>query len=667
MLRRLILIFPVIAGTLMIMLAVLINGQPSVFSDTDDYFEHGKNFAYAVAYATHLKEVPAPPTDPGEIADAKQAAEDNHMSHPELAARSPYYGLLLYGAQRVGTIWLLAAIQAAIGAWLIWLLWRTTLPCAPLWTVYAIEGAAAFLTTLPFFAGFAMPDVFGAYMAIAVVVLIASWDRLGASERTALGVLIAGACTFHGSHPLLAVALGALGGALAWWLKTPRRALALSLATILGAVVAAFVANAIYMQAVKVSTGDTPGRPPFLAVRLLADGPGRDYLRYACAHGESYALCKYKGLPLDDTDEMLWSDLPTLGVFNMSDYATRVRMEHEEMRFVLSVVKYDPLGVAGAMVKNWGLQLTGVYADDPLRDPHYYLTNSYWGTTNLPWLIRHAGDCGHDNHGCASRIDKDGSKWLDGFPFVLALGFVAWRLSRRDVIAALKVRDGDAPGVRLILVMVLVAASLLINAGICGPLSGPFPRYQARIVWLMVLAASLGLAARLPQRAEVPEDQALRNALAHFAARPQVAAAMRQPMVAWALRTFDGAFIRFGLVGATGFIVDRLVLGVMVGLGLTPYSGRFVSFSVAVVATWLLNRSFTFRHAAAHPPLKQAVIYVAVQVAGGALNIGAYELTLWLMPALQDHLLVPLAIGSAAGLCLTFIGAKKFAFPTAAA
>jgi putative flippase GtrA len=88
-----------------------------------------------------------------------------------------------------------------------------------------------------------------------------------------------------------------------------------------------------------------------------------------------------------------------------------------------------------------------------------------------------------------------------------------------------------------------------------------------------------------------------------------------------------------------------------------------VSFPVAVMATWLLNRSFTFRrHADRHPPLRQALIYVGVQLFGGAANFAVYSLTLKLAPALDHLLVVPLAFGAAAGLFLNFLGSKHFAF-----
>jgi putative flippase GtrA len=121
--------------------------------------------------------------------------------------------------------------------------------------------------------------------------------------------------------------------------------------------------------------------------------------------------------------------------------------------------------------------------------------------------------------------------------------------------------------------------------------------------------------------------------------------------------------LRFGMVGFAGFAIDRILLqGAISILGMNAFTGRLLSFSLAVVCTWLLNRSFTFRHDHHHAPLKQAMIYVAVQVTGGVLNVGVYEVAIWLIPALKAHLLIPLAFGSAAGLCVTYAGSKRFAF-----
>jgi hypothetical protein len=60
-----------------------------------------------------------------------------------------------------------------------------------------------------------------------------------------------------------------------------------------------------------------------------------------------------------------------------------------------------------------------------------------------------------------------------------------------------RVASGDDR--RLLAVLVMFAAGVVLNAAVCGILSGPFPRYQSRIVWLVPAGALLAVA-RLRQR-----------------------------------------------------------------------------------------------------------------------------------------------------------------------
>jgi len=56
-------------------------------------------------------------------------------------------------------------------------------------------------------------------------------------------------------------------------------------------------------------------------------------------------------------------------------------------------------------------------------------------------------------------------------------------------------------------------------------------------------------------------------------------------------------FLRFALVGTIGFVVDASVLRLVVAIfAINLYAGRLVSFLAAATVTWLLNRTFTFRH-----------------------------------------------------------------------
>jgi putative flippase GtrA len=651
-------LLPMLAGTLMLMTVVMLNGRPSVFTDSDDYFVEGRTFAYTIAYALHLKQPDPPPSTLEDMADAKEAAEDLHMSHTEIGARSPYYGLLLYATQRIGTIWLTTAVQALVGAWLVMLLWRTALPGAPAWSAYAAQAAVAFGSCLAFFAAFTMPDVFAGYAVAAASLLLVFWERLARFERISLAILLAAAMSFHTSHWLDVLGLLAMAALVLRFFRAPGRAMLAPMLTVGLCIVGAIAAGAVYKEAVKLKTGDEMRRPPFLAMRVVADGPGREFLRARCGHdGVNYVLCQFKHLPLNDSQDMLWSDDRKKGIFNVTSYENRLQMEREENRFVLQAVAFDPLGQVFASLRNWATQLVMVYLDDPLKNPHYYLTNAYWSTTNLPWLINHAANCGRDHWGCSPRLTVEGSGWLYGSLTVFSLIVVVLCLFRSDLKTALARRAlaWDDERARMVAMVALLVGAVVINALVCGALSGPFARYQARISWVVVAAASLSLLSALPLlRAASPPSWLLR---------------MRALPLAQAFeRRIDPAFVRFGLVGAAGFGVDWVILHAMMDVvRLNWFTGRLVSFSVAVLTTWLLNRSFTFREANRSAPIRQAFIYALVQGAGGIANIAAYSAAIAAAPAMKTMVFVPLAIGSAAGLCLTFVGSKHLAFRPAVA
>ncbi len=644
-------VLPIVAGLVMIMAVVVINGRPSVFTDTDDYFVEGRNFVLGLAYATGVAKPPPPPTDADAIADAQQLAADEHMSHTEIGARSPYYGAFLYVTQKIGTLWFTTIVQALIGAWLVWRLWRVACPRAPPWTAYLVEAVCAFGSTLPYFASFAMPDVFAAYAAIAATLILVFWDRLHIAERAVLAVLLVFSMVVHTSHLLNTIAVVAVAVMAFLILRAPRQRASAAAFTIIGTVLAAMALNGGYAAYVQAKTGDELHRPPFLAMRVIADGPGRAYLRAECGkNGVAWTLCQFKDRPNVNSQDMLWSDDRSKGIFNVTTYDNRLKMEQEETPFVLHAVAFDPAGQAWASLKNWGDQLMMVYLDDPLRNPHYYLTNAYWSTTNLPWLINHVADCGRDHWGCGARLTMQGSLWLHSVTFIAGVLMIAWRLSEkdmRDAFGSLSLRFDDERG-RFVVTMGLLLATVLVNAFVCGSLSGPFARYQARIAWLADLGGELGLASLVPAEATLPAIvQRLR---AH-------------PLAIAFEKRFDPAFIRFGLVGTAGFAVHATVLHLVVDfVGINVYAGWLCGFAVAVTTTLLLNRAFTFRRPSHHGPWRQAVIYLLVQGAGAAANFGAYAATLALFPLLREALLVPLAVGSIAGLSLTFLGSKYIAF-----
>jgi len=256
--------------------------------------------------------------------------------------------------------------------------------------------------------------------------------------------------------------------------------------------VVAISAATLYAKVVQLRSGDELGHPPFLTARVLADGPGRVYLAKACRNGSPYAICAFKWLPLDDSEDILWSDDPERGIFNLSEFRFRQTMEHEDAKFALASVLSDPLGQLKVSLDNWRQQIFNVRLDEPLLNPGYYLHDAYWKTTNLPKVIHTAGPrCGRTARDCDVWFDPEALAILDGVIAFAAAGYVLFGLRRVGFLGMWSKRDFEDPVFRAAIAAALLLTAVILNAAVCGALSGPFPRYQARIVWLFTASAVL--------------------------------------------------------------------------------------------------------------------------------------------------------------------------------
>jgi putative flippase GtrA len=246
-----------------------------------------------------------------------------------------------------------------------------------------------------------------------------------------------------------------------------------------------------------------------------------------------------------------------------------------------------------------------------------------------------------------------------------SLLLLAWRLSRRDVRAAVwrrGLKTGEEPA-RVASVILLLIAVGAVNAAICGMLSGPFARYQSRLAWLLPIGAGMVMCA-LPMNLGLVADRALglwRLALPWGLSRWERMQAW--PVIGRFVPSLTGDFFRFCCVGAIGFIVDFGVLKTVVYCGMSPIGGRFVSVLVATTTTFLVNRAWTFsRQAGHHSLLRELSTYFAVQSAGFAANFAVYTGLLTGVPALHGRLLPPMVAGTLAGLVINYLGAKHIVF-----
>ena len=673
--RRIPPLLALLAATLLLMSVAFADGRPTVFYDSHSYDVMGRDLIETVQgwpesnhnkYERHLKMSDWPvPSD--------------RLTDPQTeGARSPFYGVLLHGAYLFTTIWGLAALQSFLAAWVIYLLWRTMAPRAPSWSYLAMIAAAAVGTSISFYTTFAMPDIFAGIGGAAVVLLLAQGDRLKKVEIAGLWAVCVYAMAIHKSHWATELLVAFAGGLLLWIAGLSTQSVVRRVVLVVSAAAVAWAAGAVFEKTYQNRTGYRLGHPPFITARVLADGPGEAYMRQVCAQAaqggvQPYILCKFQANVGHSTrvkvsgelisNLILWSDKKTLGVFNLASRPQRVGLESEEMRFVVGTVKFDPLGTLGSALWDWGQELVAYQVDDPLRNPSAYLRGHYWPTTMLPKLIpnfqacRPPGDCRPPFN------DMVLADW-HGVVLVVSLLLLVWRMSLKDVRQALwrrGLKTGKEPA-RIGATVLLLVGVLVLNAAVCGILSGPFARYQSRLIWLLPISLGL-IASALPMHYEAFAPWMKRHWNGVEAQWERVRA---QPVIGRFLPPLGGHFMRFCCVGGLGFIVDFGVLTSIVDLGVNKIAARVLSFSVAVVATWLVNRAWTFRdyEGPKRSLAREFGSYLSVQSVGFAANFAVYTAVIYGAPVRNEHLQLLLGslAGTAAGLVINYLGAKHLVF-----
>ncbi len=121
---------------------------------------------------------------------------------------------------------------------------------------------------------------------------------------------------------------------------------------------------------------------------------------------------------------------------------------------------------------------------------------------------------------------------------------------------------------------------------------------------------------------------------------------------------------RFLLAGSAGFTVDALLLSALVsGLHWSPYAARALSFSIAMIITWHLNRTLTFRDRTSPRMGPEFVRYVLVQIGGVVVNYGTFSALVTLSGQAQRWPVLALVPAAAAAMCFTYLGMHYYAFP----
>jgi hypothetical protein len=341
-------------------------------------------------------------------------------------------------------------------------------------------------TSLPWFVGQIMPDLFTSLMILALALLLFVQDRLPRPSRIILVLLIGMAVAFHQAN--LLVALWMLAGigfcALLGWRPSrpfPRGLFAGGIGLAFGAA-ALMTANLIFDGRFALSNGGSV----FLLARLLEDGTALSYLKKTCPQ-QSFAVCAY----LDElssfrprTDlaaNFLWNGpLERLGGWRAE--------ESEASAIVGATLREYPLAQFSAAVDNSLRQLSsfrtgeGLYAYAPTDFVSITIQNIFGPVVYDSYLKS------KQHHGVYVSDQFEFMNYIHGAVLfassLVLIGFVVlggWQKQRRAFFVA-------------VFVLVLVFG----NAVTLGVLAGAVDRYQNRVMWLMPLLAASIVLERLP-------------------------------------------------------------------------------------------------------------------------------------------------------------------------
>ena len=381
--------------------------------------------------------------------------------------------------------WPSVVVQSLITAWMIW---RFASAVFGLNTASRLLLLALLLTlgtSLPWFVGQIMPDIFTPLMILALALHFFTQDMLPRPSRIILVSLIGMAVAFHQANLLVALwMLPAVGlCALLGW--RPSRAILHGLIAggigLTFGVVALLAANLVLDGRFALSNGGSV----FLLARLLEDGTAFDYLEKTCPQ-QRFAVCA-------NLDE-LSSFRPRTGLGGYFLFGGPVDRlgglraeESEASAIVAGTLRAYPLTQFRAAIFNGWRQLFSFRTGEGLCA---YAETEFWSMT-----IRNIfGPAVYDNYLKSKQIRDI---LCNRFEFINYIHFTVLFGSSLILVGFLAL-GGRRKQPRVFFVGVFVFVLMFGNAVMLAALSGPNNRYENRVIWLVPLLAACLVLERLP-------------------------------------------------------------------------------------------------------------------------------------------------------------------------
>lgn len=120
-------------------------------------------------------------------------------------------------------------------------------------------------------------------------------------------------------------------------------------------------------------------------------------------------------------------------------------------------------------------------------------------------------------------------------------------------------------------------------------------------------------------------------------------------------------FIRFGIVGLLGFVVNTAVVyGTRSALGL--YFAGALAYPLSATTTWAVNRIWTFRGIGSGAMHHQWLKFLAANTLGAVLNLGTYFLLVTISPLSAENPVIAVFAGAVAGMFVNFHLSRSVVF-----
>ena len=443
------------------------NGQPIFYDDTSSYiraFDAGLVWltGYTGAWTTWASFGPNHSLQWSVLPTIESLQSPSFI----IAGRSVLYGAFLYLGDLLGGLWATTLLQSGIAAAALFLTLRHLRILSKL-TFFSTVALLSVLTPVAFVNAVLLPDIFTGLCIIGAANLLVLDHPLKRWEYLFWLTMLIVAVISHPTNLALSILLLAAGLLIQVCRASFSKAglAALGFACFIG-----FAGEASFALIVKKALGAQMVRPPVVLARIIADGPGATYLRKYCPQAH-FTACEFADQLFFNSDAFLWDKSEHATSYINATEQKRFELGEEQLRFALAVFASDPIGQSEAWLIDFLRQMRMFGLSD-------YLTKAEGIKAKLPKAY-------------AEQLANSGI-WTGAFnQMAIEAVFNATLIMSLAIICMILGLRWQAIPPKHRRFYFVILSGVLLNALICGVLSGPHERYQARVIWLLPLAAAM--------------------------------------------------------------------------------------------------------------------------------------------------------------------------------